>query len=316
MPSSDLAVLAARLFADWVNTHHDRAFSPSPETSGEGPDTVAVDGDDSIAIVVRELVEDEPTSPWGARRAAAEARLRDAAPPGAFVLWTPPGADLPGAEPIISDFALATADAAAGLAPGERGAVEFPVTLRLKKLEDEGNFINVLGGMSHLWAGFIGRVNGTYRLDSLAVHRLPEDELYVEGLLATIVDRAAETPFVGETAEIAAVDAWTLQRLPEDAAHGFAIVAVPPTQEFGAGSNVRRSLRRILKETQVRLSGATLGRTYRALVVVGAYTTESREGISVALRGFDPTIYAAVDFIVALVDGRVRPIYRSPRVRL
>lgn len=317
--TSALPRLAARLFTDWLNGHHGRTFTLDSAADTAVADAVAREGEERIAIVVRELYEDAAGSPWRVRRDEVERRLRDAAPEGAFLLWVPPGANLPGEEPLVSAFALAIADAAAKLGPGERGAAEFPVTLRLKKLEDEGGHINILGGMSALWARFTGHVSGTYRLDSLAIHRLPEDPAYLQALLETIVASALETPFVGETAEIAAIDAWTLQRLPAHEPAGFAVVAVPPVDDIASGNTgamVRRSLRRVLKESQVRMSGATVGQGYRALVVAGAYTNEASENISIALRGFDPMIYAAVDFIVALVDGTVKPIYQSPRVRL
>ena len=46
------------------------------------------------------------------------------------------------------------------------------------------------------------------------------------------------------------------------------------------------------------------------------HPVEANENVSIALRGFDPMIYAAIDFIVLLVDGNVKPIYISPRVQL
>ena len=228
----------------------------------------------------------------------------------------PPGAELPAGEPALSAFALTVLELAARLAPGDRGTVEFPVVLTVTKLEDAGGYINVLGGMSSLWAEFTGRVSGAYRLDSRAVHRLPPDPGYRRVLMDQIVEKAKEAPLVGESATIEAIDAWTLQRLPDDAPSGFTLVAAPPSPDLESGANVRRTLRALLKESQQRLGGVALKRAYRALALVGAYADEASENVSTALRGFDPTIYAAIDFIILLVDGVPKPIYVSPRVRL
>ncbi len=315
MTASPLAGYAARLFLGWLNERYGRSFAAEP-AADDGPDAECVDGAERVAVVVRELYETEESSPWSSRRREVERLLHDDRDEGAYVLWVPPGADLPGEEPALSAFALRVRDAAATLAPGERGAVEFPVTLTLKKLENDGGYINVLGGMSHLWAEFTGQVSGVYRLDSLAIHRLPPGTEYRRALMDTIVEKAKEAPLVGESATIDAIDQWTVQRLPEGAPPGFAAAAAPPSPDGDAGTAVRRSLRRLLKESQLRLGGASLKQRYRALALVGAYADEASENVSTALRGFDPTIYAAIDFIVLLVDGVVRPIYISPRVRL
>ncbi len=313
----DLGPYAVRLFLDWLNGRYGRSFvAKARGGDSEGPDAECYDGDDSVAVVVAELSEPESDPPWASRRGAVERLLRDGAGGGAYVLWAPPGADLPGDEPALSAFALRVRETAERLAPGERGEVEFPVVLTLRKLEDDGGYINVLGGMSHLWAEFTGRVSGVYRLDSLAVHRLPADADRRRRLSEAIVAAAGEVQLVGESVGIDTVDAWTLQRLPGDAPAGFAVAASPPSPATDPGVAVRRSLRRLLKRSQLRLGGASLKGRYRGLALIGVYADERSENVSTAMRGFDPTIFAAIDFIVLLVDGAVRPIYVSPRVRL
>ena len=312
--SDPLRARILTLFRTWLEERYEREFVLT--TSSEGGMASLVRDETRINAVVVSLCREEEAPPaWQAAREALETALHEATGDGSYFLWLPPGAAPADDDDVRRGMVALVAEAARGLAPGERGSASLPVTLELRKTEDEGGIVQVLGGMATLWARFTGRVRGSYRLNSHSLHRLPEGER-LEALLDTIVGQAETLGETGERTLIQTTDDWTLQRLRDDDSRGFALVAAPPTTELNSGGQVRRDLRRALRESQVQLGSTALGDAYRALVLVGAYAHERDENVSLALRGFDPTIYAGIDFIVLATDGRLKPIYVSPRVRL
>src|SRR3970282_825860 len=80
---------AARLFLAWLNERYGRAFAPA---SLEGNFWRASEQAGDVALVVAEL--SEPDDAWLNRCEELSARL-DESRPGSYLLWQPPGADLP-----------------------------------------------------------------------------------------------------------------------------------------------------------------------------------------------------------------------------
>ncbi|MDP2948817.1 MAG: hypothetical protein Q8P22_04700, partial [Chloroflexota bacterium] len=81
---------------------------------------------------------------------------------------------------------------------------------------------------------------------------------------------------------------------------------VPPELTADLGVAVRRNIRRILSDAGPRLASA--GTDLTALVTLGPYQYADAENVSTALRGFDPSLYTAIDFICLVTDGRLKPI--------
>ena len=168
-----------------------------------------------------------------------------------LVLWTPPGAPVPAPD---DDATLQRIrDAAAGLAPGDRAEVGFPVTLAIRKTGDEGSYLSVQGGLSPHWARFTNQVFGQLQLDSTALHRLPQDPGKVTQLVDFLVLVANGIRTAGNTTTAPAEDTWSLQRLPELA--GARVVAAAPAAEAEQGGPVRKTLR-----AGTRAAIAALGR--------------------------------------------------------
>ena len=84
----------------------------------------------SLAVVPL-FDSDEETE---ARRAALEAALSGVE---GLVLWTPPASELPDANAAAIVERIRAA--ASGLQAGERGEAGFPVTLAVRKVDDEGS---------------------------------------------------------------------------------------------------------------------------------------------------------------------------------
>src|SRR3989304_3299258 len=86
----------------------------------------------------------------------------------------PPRAGAPH-EPELAAFIERVERAAAALAPGGSMEVAFPVTVKLAKQREEGGYAFVVGGLNRWWTRITENVQGTYYVDSSAVHRLTDD---------------------------------------------------------------------------------------------------------------------------------------------
>jgi hypothetical protein len=300
---------AARLFLAWANDRYRRKFAL---TRLDGPVWLAEDAEDGkaggrIALVADRLFEAKDG--WNERRAALEQRL-DESRPGSYLLWAPPGGVLPADEPDQSEWVGRVVLAASRLASGRKGEARLPAKLTLAKLADEGGYASVVGGLSRHWTTITERVQGTFYIDSRAIHRFTRDEAEREQLFEHIA-LLSKGLDKGNAVEFEHADAWSVQRLPRGPAasgltDGWAITGCPDGFDPSDGAAIRRLLR-------VRLAAATLalgGHTdaVRALVLVGAYDYIEAENAGPALRGFDPALAAAFDVAVVVADAEVKPI--------
>lgn len=299
------STVALELFLRWLNEAHDRRFRLAGKADASA---VALDGETRLAIEVRSLLGPVEDAAWLAAKARLEEQLGEGLP-GAYALWLPFGVDLPAGEPLLSEFIDAVRQAAIRLGLHERSYVPLPVTMRLRKVSDDGGVVSVTGGLNQHWARFTELVRGTYDLDSTRVHRLPESEAHLEGLIELVV-RISKQLGAGQLAEIETIDAWTLQRVGEGS--GVTIVGVPPTTTDDPGLAVRRNLRRILAEAVPRLQESEAD--VRALLVIGHYPRIEQEGATTAMRGYEPALYSGIDVVGLITDGLVKPII-APLVR-
>ncbi|HEU4759789.1 MAG TPA: hypothetical protein VFT91_07385 [Dehalococcoidia bacterium] len=291
------------LFLDWLNRIHARAFR-TDEFAHPG---LAVDGPLRIAVEVHPLVGPTENQPWLALRDQLQQEIaRDL--PGAYALWLPAGADLPSGAEEAAGFVRRVREAAAGLQPGDRSYVPLPITLYLRRTQQEGTLVSVSGGLNPHWARLSERVQGAFDLDSTRLHRLPESDEHLERLMETVWERARQLDSPGQWVEIETIDAWTVQRLA--AGEGLAIVGVPPEETQDMGLAVRRNFRRLLAAAGRRLRQREAD--LRALVALGYYPRLEQEGATTALRGYDPALYADIDFICLAADGLIKPLIQLP----
>jgi hypothetical protein len=283
--------------------------------AGSGVDR-AQDTHVSVAVEVRPLVSPTENEGWLSVRRHLEERLATQVP-APIAVWVPAGAELPGSEPAASDFVDRVRGAALKLGPRERSYVALPIILYLRKNSESGGVVSVTGGLNPYWARFTDRVRGTYDLDSTRLHRLPESEEHLERLIETIVERAS-TLNVGRVAEIETFDAWTVQSLSEGPRRSregeVAIIGRPPVELAEMGLAVRRNFRRILSEAAPALRASQAD--VRALVVLGFFARIDQEGVTTALRGYDPTLYSGIDFVCLAADGVIKPLIQAPASRL
>jgi hypothetical protein len=197
--------------------------------------------------------------------------------------------------------------AAVKLGPQERGHVPLPIRIGLRKNDSTGGVVSATGGLNAHWAAFTGRVQGTFDLNSTALHRLPESSEHLEKLIEQIVGVAAEMS-VGEVSEIETIDAWTVQRLSGDS--GCTIFGLPRAEAEDIGLAVRRNFRRLLGAAAPALREAAAD--LRALLVIGYYPRIEMEGATTAMRGYDPASYSGLDFVCLVADGVVKPLIQAP----
>jgi hypothetical protein len=310
----------ATLLLDSLNQRFDAHFQRSDEQHPEPVEgLVASDGAHRVGLYIAPLWEEDAA--WSERLRAAEERLDAFELPGAYLLWVPPRAAVPLDEPDARHFAERVRAAAESLAPGGRIEVMFPVTVRLAKLREEGGYASVVGGLSRWWTRVTENVQGTFSVDSSALHRLTLDGMVREELWPTI-GRLSKGIDVGQSAEFEIDEAWTLQRLPDGTegpalslsngpalslSNGFALIGAPPTVDPTEGILVRRVARKRLAAAKEALG--PLDVELRAVGFVGAYEYAEVETASGTVKAIDPALYSRLAVVSLLVDGEVRPIF-------
>ena len=113
---------------------------------------------------------------------------------------------------------------------------------------------------------------------------------------------------VGQVGNVSTFDAWSVQRTDDEGS--TTLVGVPPSVARDAGLQVRRNLRRALAESAPRLRESEAD--VRAMVLLAYYGRIEDEVVTTAMRGFDPTLYSALDIICLVADGIVKPLIQAP----
>lgn len=291
------------MLASWMGERYYRTFRIASEAGGSF-DAVLTQRERRVGVTIGTLWDGEATPGAAALEGLVSDDLASAGDEGAYVLWVPPGGDVPAEEPGLSNLRVLITRGLNGLAPGERREVRLPVTLRLAKIEAGGAYMSVSGGLAPQWTQLSEGIAGAYHLDSRELHRLPEEQAEVEILLTRVRDRAA----LLETEEVTTVevhDYWLVSRVHGPEPRGLTVVGAPPSFDSAEGANVRRLLRRHITRTEQRASGnVDLG----VLLLVAPLAHIEEERVIAALRGMNPATYGAIDLIALVADGAVRQV--------
>ncbi|MFN8559884.1 MAG: hypothetical protein U0531_21875 [Dehalococcoidia bacterium] len=312
-PADQTVALCGRLLADFLALRAGRATRLDSLERWSGVEAALLAGDIGGRAVAAALVFLAPLTaagPWYRARDALMARLA-ARLSGGYLIWAPQPADLPDREPHTSDFVRRAEETLARFAPGGRGDIRFPVSVVIRKSDEEGSYVTARGGLAASWAQFTNRVFGHFQLDSTDLHRLPAGDGHLTALIDRVVE-AANGVTLGASVEVALEDAWAAQRLM--AGDGVAIIGEPPGNTTSSGAGLRRSLRRAVQE----LRGPLLAREAEARVVcfVGPYTSITQQPVGAALLGFDPGLYQGIDLLCVAAEGEVRPLLDLSRLAL
>lgn len=304
---ADPAEAGLRLFLGWFGPHYARSASVARAESNGSVLTgeVSVGRQWNLAVTVLNTTAPDATLAWEAARAALEQRMDLEG--RSIALWAPRGAALPSSEPGLSQFMNSLSEAKT-LEDG-RLEVRRPVSIYLRRAGTTGSVITVLGGLSAHWAQFTNRVPGTFMLNSAELLRLPASQEERDELAERVV-LAAGQPDVDENQTIRAVDAWTANELGSGQS---CVIGTPAPENEEWSSSLRRNLRRLFKESEPHLRTPAEA---RALIVLGSSTYAEEEKLSWALRGMDPTQYAAYDILAVIADGVIKTILQPQRQTL
>ncbi len=303
---SKLPEYGVRLALAFLNERYRRAFEPSL-ADGAWTAHDAEAGDISLVSVALS----EASDAYREKAARLEARLDDTQP-GSYLLWVPPGAELPEEEPDETEWIQRVTQTASKLASGRSAEVRLPRRMALAKIREEGGYASVTGGLGRYWTHISDKLNGSFFLDSRALNRFTTNEEERQQTYEHIALLSQELS-VGEVTEWELDDAWTLQRLARGPAaagmtDGWAIGGAPEGFDPADGGAIRRVLRKRLGEAKEAF--AAMPRPW-ILVLGGAYDYMGGENAGPSLRGFDPALVAALDGIILVSDGEVKPILLS-----
>jgi hypothetical protein len=292
--------LLARLTYDWLERRTGQSYGALHELA---PGVWAADyAAGRLALAVEPASGSEPQPAWSEVLRRFTHRL-DYPGDGGVLIWLPPGAAPAQNEPDASVAIAAVQDAVNAATVGSSATALLPITITVRKRDDAGAYVSAFGGLAPLWAQFTDRVEGYYQIDSTQLHRLPDDETYVRGLIDRIV-AASKGLQVGEVSSVPAEDHWLVQRVP--GAGGCACVALPPGDESETGAPLRRHLRTSLREASARLDPA--GPAVRVLAFYAHTASLDDEPVGTALRGQDPALFGGLDLVVVVAEGRVKPL--------
>jgi hypothetical protein len=304
-----LLTYAAALAAEWLGGRLGRDLQLHQVRDGAVPVYVAAEGDGAIALAVATLWEPETDTAADDARQMMEERLSGGLVRGPHVLWVPPAAAVPSREPDASDFVQRVQQAAGPLPAGGRGEVMLPVQLQLGKIRDEGGYASVTGALSRWWTLITERVDGTFYVNANRMRRAPQSSQAREELFDKIgqMSQALQT---GQALEFETDEAWTVQRLTYEplGQTGFAIAQAPPRIDPTDGSIMRRLVRKRLKDASGALAGVDA--PVKGVVLIAIYDYAEHENLGAFVRSLDPSLYAQLQLVAALVDGEVRPIFQ------
>ncbi|MDA1010596.1 MAG: hypothetical protein DWG80_03585 [Chloroflexi bacterium] len=295
------------MLAAWMGGRFYRTFRVAAGDEGAF-DAVLAQRDRLIGVSVGVLWDDalppagaEMLSEWLTADAGADEAILD----GAYAVWAPPRAIIPTAEPDASSLRVTLAGALRHLQPGEAREARIAVVVKLAKLDQEGAYVSVVGGMSPVWLALSEGMPGSFHLDSRPIHRLPEETAEVDILVSRVRDHAMILE-VGELTDVHLHDHWIVSRLPDDAPHGVHVFAIPPDVDPTDGASIRRRFR---AEVQRAVSQKQAGSAdLSALAVVGPFGHLKEETVTASLRGMNPALYTALDLIVVVAAGSVRQV--------
>lgn len=294
---------ALEMTAAWMGARFFRTFRPLEEPPAPF-DAVLGQRDRRIGLSIAHLWDDADAT-LEDYAGFADLLTADVDDDGAYVVWLPPGATLPPEEPARSDLRLVLANGLKGLEPGDHREVRIPVTLHLAKIQADGAYVSVTGGLSSVWTAISEGISGAFHLDSRELHRLPNEQAELDIIVSRVRDRAALLN-AEEFSDVQVHDYWLVSRLPSEAPPGVVIVGAPPGLDPKDGVPIRRAFRRAVdRAMQQRNQGDA---ELSVLVLLGALAHMDDELVTAALKGMNPAKYGALDLIVLVADGAVRQV--------
>ncbi len=299
MATSEQIRLLGRLFLDWLAAR--TGESPVAHEFDESQVLAAELAGKPLYALLAPASSQEPPAEWQDSLERFGERLS----PGAtgVLIWLPLGAAVPDTEPQAAATLDALQRAINALSAGESADARLPIEITIRKRDETGAYVTAFGGLSQYWAQFTERVDGYFHVDSRQLHRLPDDEAYIKGLVDRVV-QASKGLQVGGAATVAAEDSWRVQRLR--GGRGCAIIGLPSGDDSESGTPLRKHLRAAVRAAGEQL--ASHAGDLRVLVIYGHYGSLESDPVGPALRGQDPSLFNGLDMVALIADGGVKPL--------
>ena len=290
--------------AEWMSQHYFLTFHILEEKH-ELHDAILRQRNFSVGVTIARLWEDDNHT--NLSDDYANLLSKELGEDGGYNIWIPPRVNINNHASSNSDLNTTLLNGIKHLSPGERREVRIPTSVKLAKLENEGAYVSVSGGLSNEWTSISEGIQGSFLLDSREIYRTPDESAELDVILSQIRDKASMLK-VEELTTIQVHDYWVVSRLQIDAPNGISVISAPPQIDLIEGSSIRRELRQqISRATKQATAEST---DLSLLILITSVTHMENELFTTSLKSMNPQLYGNLDLILLVTDGSVRQILK------
>ena len=290
--------------AEWMSHHYFRTFHVHNEKSTIH-DAILKQRNFSVGVTIAKL--------WGNTDYAntiddyENLLNKEVEEDGAYNIWIPPRVNINDLTLANSNINKTLLNGIKYLSPGERREVRIPTSVKLAKLENDGAYVAVSGGLSNEWTIISEGIEGSFHLDSREIYRTPDEKAELDVILSQIRDKASLLK-VEELTTVPVHDYWVVSRLQKDAPDGISVISTPPQIDLIEGSYIRKELRQQIARATKQITAESTDLSL--LILLTSVTHMKDELFTTSLKSMNPQLYGNLDLILLVADGSVRQILK------
>lgn len=292
------------MVAEWMSHHYFRTFHVLEEKS-KIYDAILKQRNFNVGVTIAELWGND--SYTNTSDDYAELLSKELEEDGGYNIWVPPRINIKEHASSNPQLNITLLKGLKHLSPGERREVRVPTSVKLAKLENEGAYVSVSGGLSNEWTTISEGIQGSYHLDSRDIYRTPDENAELDVILSQIRDKAKLLE-VEEITIIEVHDYWVVSRLQDTAPSGISVISSPPQIDPIDGSPIRRELRQEIARASKQATAEFTDMS--VLVLLTSVTHMKDELFTTSLKSMNPQLYGNLDLILLVADGTVRQILK------
>jgi len=290
--------------AEWMSHHYFRTFHILDEKS-EIHDAILKQRNFSVGVTIAKLWgNDDYVNSIDDYANLLNTEIED---DGGYNIWIPPRVNINDRALSNPDLNTTLLNGIKHLSPGERREVRIPTSVKLAKLENDGAYVSVTGGLSNEWTTISEGIEGAFHLDSREIYRTPDESAELDVILSQIRDKASMLK-VEELTIIPVHDYWVVSRLQTEAPEGISVISTPPQIDLIEGSYIRRELRQQIARASKQVTAESTDLSL--LILLTSVTHMKDELFTTSLKSMNPQLYGNLDLILLVTDGSVRQILK------